>query len=151
VSRWYLFLVLAQRIAEFVWKCSWLLTAKFINKNLFSHGRGKISTLINIILHRVSRFGTTYSSNGSLLWSKYNSYWSPRGPEISSSVIFASWYSCFCTSWLLEVKLVLPLQISSWRCLDKQCDHLAVAVTLDMCQGFVHCLGSTWVDNISTR
>jgi hypothetical protein len=49
--RWSLFLVLTLCIAEFVWKCSSLFTTKFINVNMYSHGRGKISNLTNRFLH----------------------------------------------------------------------------------------------------
>jgi hypothetical protein len=49
--RWSLFLVLTLCIAEFVWKCSWLFTTKFINVNMYSHGRGKISNLMNRFQH----------------------------------------------------------------------------------------------------
>jgi hypothetical protein len=45
--RWSLFLLLTLCIAEFVWKSSWLFTTKFINVNVYSHGRGKISDLMN--------------------------------------------------------------------------------------------------------
>jgi hypothetical protein len=49
--RWPLFLVLTLCIVEFDWKCSWLFTIKFINVNMHSHGRGKISNLMNRFLH----------------------------------------------------------------------------------------------------
>jgi hypothetical protein len=47
---WFLFLFLTLRIAELVWKYSWLFTIKFINENMYSHGRAKISYLLNRLL-----------------------------------------------------------------------------------------------------
>jgi hypothetical protein len=51
VWSWLLFLVLTLCVVEFVWKCSWLFTVKFINENMCSHGRVKISNLLSRLLH----------------------------------------------------------------------------------------------------
>jgi hypothetical protein len=46
---WSLFLVLTLCMAEFVWKSFWLFTTKFINVNMYSHGRGDV---VNRFLHK---------------------------------------------------------------------------------------------------
>jgi hypothetical protein len=42
--REYLSLVLTLVTAKFVWNCSWLFTAMFINEDMYLHARGKILT-----------------------------------------------------------------------------------------------------------
>jgi hypothetical protein len=47
VWSWFFFLVLTLFMAEFVRKCSWLFTVKFINENMCSHESVKISNLLS--------------------------------------------------------------------------------------------------------
>ena len=46
LHRLYLFFVLILCMAELAWNVSWLLTLKCINKNVYSHSRGKISNCL---------------------------------------------------------------------------------------------------------
>jgi hypothetical protein len=65
---WFLFLLLMLCIAALVWKYSWLFTMKFINENMYSHGRATISALLNRLLHDFS--GLTPAINKTIFFCK---------------------------------------------------------------------------------
>jgi hypothetical protein len=55
-------------------KCSWLFTVKFINENMYSHGRVKISNLLNILLH--VPLGLPSAINLAIFFCKVNQFFS---------------------------------------------------------------------------
>jgi len=46
-----LFIVLTLCTAEFVRKCSWVSTTRFLNENVHSRGGVKVSNLVNRLVH----------------------------------------------------------------------------------------------------
>jgi hypothetical protein len=57
-------------IAEVIWKRSWLFAMKFINEDVYSHGRAKISNLLNILVHRF--LGLTPANKLTIFFCKVN-------------------------------------------------------------------------------